>query len=141
MEVFKVVEKQTRRSSNWAIYCESTGRNPKKLIPEWERYLPQYLPNTYVHALSGSVGIFCFESIEYAKLFIGKEFCTHTTFPLIIKVRGIGKPKHPSCIIMGCGGDPRNIAIGIRKASNIPFILRSTAPSGTVTFPAVEVLT
>lgn len=91
-------------------------------------YYKKYQKNTIVKATDGSLGIFCFDTIENAT-----EFRRGTT--LIVKVKSIGKGKRI-----------KNRAITTHSLEFFNFYNRKRnskchiIPKGTICYPAVEVL-
>ena len=136
MIAYKIVEKQTRWGMNWMLFKYYN----KTKYPSWfadglrfKKYHPQYFPRYFkgriIHAVSGSLGIMCFETKQDAKLClkwidVGK----------VIKVRGIGEPTYVSEVFADTFIMPWNV---INDEDFGPF---DKAPKGTVAFPAVKVL-
>jgi len=141
--VYKVISSKDRRGSNMAIYrCLAKKDCGKFNIADFFRkhpvlkpYFPQYKKGAIVKAVSGTPGIFCFQTVENAKRFVKLELlgCKLRNY-LIVRVRGIGDKHYPKPyhILTGCGSIPTNL-LDQRHYYN------DTIP-GSVCYPAVEVL-
>lgn len=131
---FKVVEKQTRWGTNWTLFKSYYKRTSKfSKVERFRKAHPEFFPHYYkghvVKAAPHSLGIMCFSKRSDAERFEEIISCGRT---IIIKVKGIGKPRYVSRVVADCGLDPRNLVSS--------FYLNGVAPKGTVAFPAVEVL-
>ena len=135
---FKVVEKQTRWGSNWAIFKEFTkthgftniykkGLEYKKKHPE---FFPRYFRGKVVRGAPGTLGIMCFPTKAYAERFKRHMRCEDKV--KIIKVRGIGKPRKVNLVVRACGNYPWRLTGDSGVIAN--------APKGTVAYETVEVL-
>jgi len=131
---YKIVEKGTRWGLNWLIfkYYRKTQRPEiyvrgvafRKSHPE---FFPRYFKDRIIHAVPGSLGIMCFpfkEDAEQFKLLVpdtGK----------IIKVEGIGKPRHVY-EVLPTELTPWNLTADCE--------IYGPAPEGTIGYSAVRVL-
>jgi hypothetical protein len=139
MIAYKVVEKNTRWGSNWAMFKHShmkimPGLHWKKALAfkkEYPKYFPRYFKNYIIKAVPNSPGILCFRYYRHAQLFICRYSWTEIKI-IIIKVEGFGIPKDNICVHASCGTDPRDL---IAASDGIV-----SAPYGTIGFKKVRVL-
>lgn len=90
--VYKVVTENDRYSFSYFHW---------KRFSEANVYILEYHKGKTVKAVKGSVGIMCFESKAYAENFVKEQhtsFRKHIQRLIVIKVRPIGKVKHPRLI-------------------------------------------
>ena len=138
MIVYKVVEKNTRHCSNWAMmkHYQYDASIPKSFINFKKKhpdFFPRYLKGKTIKKVSESVGIFCFKDIDDAEVFINKGF-GYNSKAIIIKVRGNGKIVHRPKIITGCGTSPSDLLLYKNK------IYQEDGVQGSIAFPSVTVL-
>jgi hypothetical protein len=127
MLAYKVVEKNTRHCSNWAIHKSESEYPNFKFRKKHIEYFPRYLKGKTVHAVEGSEGILTFRYVRDASRFINSNFCVKL---IIILVEGTG-PREVKYLNSGCGSSPEDV-LGI-----YPNML---APTGTMGFESVKVL-
>ena len=126
--IFKVVDKNTRRGTNFAIsrfWAYTYG--PSDYINTYER-------DTTVRAKKGSLGIFTFKTMKAALKFI-KPYSSLSHTAIILRVEPIGKGKTPLGIAPG--GSVLNSILDFysgKAEGKIP------PPEGTICYPAVRVL-
>ena len=125
MLAFKVVEKNTRCGTNWAIY-KNNYNTDFSFIKKHKEYFPRYLKNTIVHAVKGSVGILCFKDEKHAQKFID----IYQINAKIVKVEGYNQNLSDFRINCHCGSSPHNI-LGWERIQ---------PPKGTIAFESVKVL-
>lgn len=129
---YKVVEKQTRHCSNWAIYKthyqETRVLKYRREHPEW---FPRYFKGRTVKEAPGSIGILCFEYKMEALCFA--ESYKKIDW-LIIQVEGIGEQRDWCLLISGCGCYPKRLG---REALVTDLV---SPPIGTVLYHEVLVL-
>jgi len=141
---YKVVEKQTRHCSNWAMFIVKVRARIKggwsrdsfpcialavKFGKEHIEYFPRYLKGTTVKAAKGSVGILTFGMKREAKNFL--SLANKEIDWLIIEVEGFG-PRPVKYLNGLCGAEPSNII----KDNNDHIY----PPRGTIGFDKVKVL-
>jgi len=132
---FKVVEKGTRKGSNWIIY--KRYNDPQNLPPLLKKnFFPSYHKEETIKAFPKSPGILCFMYKKDAETFIRDECLKNAK---IIKVRGIGEPNLKPLLIDSCGFKPHKLGgYYFNKINYIPRLLYTHL--SIVAFPAVEVL-
>ena len=125
--LFKVVDKETRRGTNFAISkFWAFIYNPSVYINTYER-------DTVVRAKEGSLGIFTFKTKKAAREFIERYgSLKHIT---ILRVKPIGKGKTPTEIVLG--GSVLNSILDFYSGK---FCKKVPPPQGTICYPAVKVL-
>ena len=129
---YKVVEKQTRHCSNWAIYKthfqETKVLKYRRDHPEW---FPRYFKGRVIEKAPGSIGILCFErkidAIAFSHSYKDINWIT-------ISVEGTDEQQGSSFLISGCGCYPERLG---RKTS---LIDRISFPIGTILYRNVLVL-
>ena len=135
MIIYKVVEKRSRRGTNWILSSKMeklklfNDESYKKLKP----YFPQYRKGRIVKAVPKSTGILCFKTENHAKNFINGELRFNKQKAKIIKLRGIGNPKRRVVIMGHCSNFLNLIGEGFRT-------IKRDNPAGTIAFNSVEVL-
>lgn len=137
MIAYKVVEKNTRHGSNWAIYrnfCKSRPHLDSKIRKKYPQYFPRYLKGTTVKAATGSVGIMCFEDKTDAQRFLIRELDYGNIYGKIIKVKGYNKNKVTFWIGCHCASSPENIIENKFAEGTM------RPPLGTIAFKSVKVL-
>lgn len=149
MEVYKVVEKNTRNCSNWTLFkywCEVDicnerygGLSAKQVLAKGKKfreknidYFPRYLKGKIIHSPEGSPGILCFKNIGAAEEF-KSDYVSLNRRGIIIKVKGIGEATDPGRLVYSCGGD------GIFNIKNEGY-RDLLPPKGTIAFKSVKVL-
>ena len=130
---YKVVEKQTRHCSNWAIYKthyqETRVLKYRRDHPKW---FPRYFKGRTIKEAPGSIGILCFEykrdAASFAHSYRGIDW-------IIISVKGIGEQlEQCSFLVSGCGCYPERLGQKALKIDTVPL------PIGTVLYHEVLVL-
>lgn len=105
MKAYKVVDKTTRRGSNFAIYTSVYGieETKKAITKELSSYFPAYNKGDVVKCVEGSLGIFCFSNKKDALFFMKdhdiEDYCE------IIEVKGFNLKTNTDeiRINVGCG--------------------------------------
>lgn len=154
MEVYKVVGKRNRYSSNLILYtdrdsCElKISDLEKRLNASWrklfELFILKYRKGAIIKAAPGTSGIFCFASKTDAYRFI--NICSlGSTYKIserltIIKVRGIGKPEYNPTIISCVGDNPSKLLLSLKDNQWYNYKEVNSKMTGVVCFPEVEVL-
>ncbi len=119
--VCKVIHSESRSSLSM--------RNPN-------RYCIHYYPNTIVKSIKGTVGIMCFETKGYAKIFIKYQSIWLDSKLEIIDVRPIGKANYPQIVsVQTAEGALNNF-----YKHKLPITMHMHPPKGTICYKSVEVL-
>jgi len=134
--VFKVIEKGTRKGSNWMMYKRRVDNHPKFSKRIKQNFFPSYYKGKTIKAFPESPGILCFQYKEDAKAFIRDA---HLKNAKIIKVKGIGEANLRPLLIEGCGIAPYQLRRYYFDNAQYPLRLLYSHLS-IVAFPAVEVL-
>jgi len=111
MELYKVVEKEERYGSNWAMYKESyvktqtyeEGIQFRDAHPE---LFPQYLKGSKLQALQSTLGFMLFEKLWQAERFMDGNFVFKDQVEIIKVVpldEPIIRPRENTIILHGCG--------------------------------------
>jgi len=145
MLAYKVVEKKTRKGSNWLLAKLEARRKiipfPLKIMQKHREFYPSYFGGRTIRAVPGSQGIFCFQKYEEAERFITYYDLQHRA--RIIRLRGIGEPNLKPRFLPQVG------TVTLRKNLIELYSLDTTnyrplnvysIPAGNCTFREVEVL-
>jgi len=104
------------------------------------KYCLVYAPiGKVVKALDGTMGIMCFENRADAEAFICKYPYVYGW--VIIEVEGIGKPFRPRRVCQYTSGQMLDRYYTSRRGHKRRSGYTEQAPTGTICFPAVKVLT
>lgn len=133
MVLYKVVQKNTRFGSNWAIFSEKyirreeTLKEYKKFRKDHPDLFPRYLKGIILTANPITIGFMMFKEIYNAELF--QELIDLKETTKIIEIEPLGQTKTyngtDKCILQNCGGNPKNL-LNLYKNTDpkeYPFIL------------------
>lgn len=113
MELYKVVDIESRYGSNWAMFQESYQDQNSERYNEGRRFrdnhpelFPQYLKGSKLQALPDTLGFMLFEKEWQAQAFINGNFIFPSNIE-IIRIAALDDPivreSYEVCIIHGCG--------------------------------------
>jgi len=80
------------------VYKVVTKDRYSCIIPKKNPYCLEYIKDTIVEGIEGTLGVMCFETEEYANLFISNQYFKRPRSLMIIKVSLIGKITYPEFI-------------------------------------------
>lgn len=129
---FKVVHYKTRKGTNWTLNSDQT-LDPT-LLGDPLKYVNIYTKGETIHAVKSTLGIFVFHTRKQAKAFIAKYVIKHIT--KILRVRPIGRGKVPKVIVQAGACHTHIIDFYI----DLYQVITTNPPTGTICYPAVEVL-
>lgn len=140
MIAYKVVEKRSRRGSNYMIAFGDTHYNPKKrkylneliIKNDLQVFFPQYFKNKIIKAKKGSIGILCFENVRSCKFFI-KDYRLKNY--KIIKIETYGDITRNPMIISSCADFLR-----LKKYRQKSSYINAHIDLDIIACPAVKVL-
>jgi hypothetical protein len=145
MIAYKIIGSRNRMGTNYNIFINEHRLFPSKVVGRlmypklWtklKKYYPRYEFGFIVEAVSGSAGIFCFCSIEDARLFISEYFDYYGKRAMrIIQVEGYNQSKGELKNLRPvCGSYPENLLLDNGVEYELCF------PRPIITFEAVKVL-
>lgn len=128
-----------RRIDMMNVYKVVTQDRYSCIIPKKNPYCLQYIKDTIVEGIEGTLGIMCFETKEYADSFIKMQYFRRLQGLKIIKVSLIGKITYPEFISKWLYNTEIDKFYKVKYTEADWSVLRP--PGGTICCDKVKVLT